>query len=100
MGKWMPVSGKLVLQEWDNLATGWAVYDDGATLLVSTDAGSGEYKLPDDLRLCRLVPDEGSLPVEVAEAIMALVAHQEASGYSLTATRIRRWLRQHQKGGE
>jgi len=42
----------------------------------------------------------GSVPMEVVEAIMALAAHQEVSGYSLTATRIRAWLQQQQKGGE
>ena len=49
-----------------------AVQDNGETVavFVNDDYGYAEESLPDDLRLCRLVPDEGSVPVEVIETVV------------------------------
>ncbi len=49
-----------------------AVQDNGETVavFVNDDYGYAEESLPDDLRLCRLVPDEGSVPVTYDQLIL------------------------------
>lgn len=101
MGKWMPVDF-LVIDKDDNVRI---FADEIAMTIGKGDTALDTIIWPEDgnkYALCRLVPDEGSVPVESIRicASYGMPLGVTYAEYNAARDNVLAWLAQQQKGGE